>query len=203
MSGGPVNPFARRARGSRPRRTRAGRGPGGRCRGRALRRAARSGTGRVEGRRVPPQPLETVEPPGLRREDVHDDVEEVEQDPLAALVPLHVSGALSLGVETLDDRVADGLGLAALAAGDDHESIREGGEAAHVEGDRVFAFAVGGRLEDQGHLPVQLNGVSSLDGAGVAPGGGVIPGRGVAPGGDLHHRPQGFEEIADPLAAGR
>jgi hypothetical protein len=88
---------------------------------------------------------------------VDDHVRQVEQDPLAAIVALDVVRLLAGSVQALDDRVGDGLGLAALGAGADDEAVGEGGDFPQVEGDGVLRLLVGGGLEDEGDLLFQLN----------------------------------------------
>lgn len=137
-------------------------GPARNAPGARLRRgAAARAVGRGDARGIPPQPLEPIERPGLRREHVHDDVREVEEDPLAPVVPFDVAGPLAGRLQALDDGIGDRLRLAALRAGADDEAVGEGGDLAEIEGDRVLRLLVGGRLEDEGDFALQLNDRSS------------------------------------------
>src|SRR5512138_1090772 len=92
--------------------------------GTASRSACRAGTtaararadvhraGDRDPRGVAPQPLEAVELALVVLEDVHDDVDEVHQDPIRNTTPFHVLGFQTVFVaHALLDRVGDGEDL--------------------------------------------------------------------------------------------
>src|SRR5450759_982419 len=78
--------------------------------------------GKVEPWDVAPQRLEAIEVARRRREDVHDHIDEVEQDPLGFALALNARRTPSRAELALD-LLGDGFGLAGVGAGGDHEEI--------------------------------------------------------------------------------
>src|SRR6267378_908315 len=92
-------------------------------------------------RNLAPELLEPVEVARLGREDVHDDVEVVHEDPTGLtepLDPLRQQAVLLLHPEV--DAVVDGLGLALRVARADNEVVRVAERAAEVQLDDVRRF---------------------------------------------------------------
>src|SRR5665648_868837 len=99
--------------------------------------------GKVEPWDVAPQRLEAIEVARRRREDVHDHIDEVEQDPLGFALALNARRTPSRAELALD-LLGDGFGLAGVGAGGDHEEIGPADGVAHREDDDVLGLLVGG-----------------------------------------------------------
>ena len=62
------------------------------------------------------------------------------QNPFGALVAFEAGGKIALGLKLQIDFVADGLHLAVVIAGADHEMICKGSDAGEVKNDDVFGL---------------------------------------------------------------
>src|SRR5215217_7057073 len=101
--------------------------------------------------RLAPELLEAVEVPRLGREDVHDDVEVVHEDPAGLVDALDAAGQEPVVVlEPLADAVVDRLRLPVRVAGADDEVVRVAQHAPEVELDDVDRLLVGGVVLDEG-----------------------------------------------------
>jgi hypothetical protein len=78
---------------------------------------------------------------------VHHEIGEIDQDPVAEIVSLHVARMHALLREALDDGVADRLRLPPLRAADDHEGVGERRDPLQGERHGVLRLPIGGRLE--------------------------------------------------------
>ena len=87
----------------------------------------------LNSRRFAPQPLERVELSCVRREDVDDEVEVIEQDPLRALVALDVSRSHLDGLETFLDGIGNGMYLSRVGARADQEVVGEGTRLSQIK----------------------------------------------------------------------
>ena len=103
----------------------------------------------VDAGSVAPEAFQTVELTLLVHEDVHDDVDEVHQDPVADAPTLDVFRlATALIEEPLFDRLGDRHGLARRRAVADHEIVGEVAETAEVENEYVFGLLVESGVDD-------------------------------------------------------
>ena len=91
---------------------------------------------------VAPETLERVEIARLRREHVHDEREEIHEDPLRAIVALDVRRTHLGGAQRFFDAVGDRLHLPAVLAGAQHEEVGERGRVTQVEHDDVRCLLV-------------------------------------------------------------
>src|SRR5688572_2426586 len=116
-----------------------------------LPRLGRKGSADAAGRGFAPEVFQPVVLACLGREDVHDHVPVVEQDPagfagaLGAAGEQAVVGAL---LQLLVDPVVDRLRLALRVARADHEEVGVGDDPAQVDHADVDRFLVGGDLGD-------------------------------------------------------
>lgn len=160
----------RRVRDSPAARTRLRRGSGGLAPGGLRRRRAPVGqspprrrvlTAVVRQRHpghVAPESLEAVELARPRGEDVHDDVEEVDEDPLGLALALDARRT-PRRAEPLADAVGDRLGLTGGGAGDEDEEVGVGDRLADGKDGDVAALLArrqAGDLERQGPGGVNL-----------------------------------------------
>src|SRR5580693_8824404 len=123
---------------------------------RSLLAGARARLGGTGGR-LAPQLLQAVELARLGREDVHDHVEVVHQDPAGggrALDPARQRVVLVL--EPLEDAVVDSLRLAAGVAGADEEVVGVAEHPAQIELDDVDRLLVGRQTRDLADEPLAL-----------------------------------------------
>src|SRR5690606_3362622 len=102
--------------------------------------------------RLAPQPLERVELARLRREDVDDEVEEVEEDPLRAVVALDVRHATIERAQALLDGVGDRLRLPDVGCRADDEHVGERLRPTQVEEGDTQRFLVAGGLDGGRHV---------------------------------------------------
>ncbi len=93
---------------------------------------------------VAPQCFEPVEVARARREDVHDDVEVVEEDPFRFALPFGARRAHARGAQPLAHGVGDGLGLTGAAAAQDDEVVGVADRLGHVEHDGIVGLLGGG-----------------------------------------------------------
>ncbi len=85
----------------------------------------------------------------LGREDVDDDVAQIDEDPAAVAVALGARDRAAVGAYGLGDRVGDGAGLDVGAARRDDERVGDDRAALEGKDDDVFGFAVfGGGADD-------------------------------------------------------
>jgi len=125
------------------------------ARGRALAGGASGGgLGRVDGLveidegGVAPEALEGVEAALLLEEDVDDEIDVVEEDPLGGAAPLDVARLHAEGLaEPFLDPVGYGGDLAVGRSVADEEVVREIAPAAKVERPRVPGLLVAGRID--------------------------------------------------------
>ncbi len=95
--------------------------------------------------RMPPEAIEIVVLACLLGEDVDQKIAVVGQNPFRILVSLDAIRLLADGHELLADFVADGLNLARVGAGADHEIIGERRDRAQIEHAYVHGLARFGR----------------------------------------------------------
>src|SRR5258707_875859 len=108
-------------------------------------------------RGVAPEPLETVELARLTREDVHDQVRVVDQDPLAEAVSLDVARMHPLLPEPVDDGIADRLRLPPLVPSKNDEAIGERSDALQVQRKGILRNLLRRRLEHEPDRLFQLD----------------------------------------------
>ena len=101
----------------------------------------------LDPRHIAPKRLEPVEIARRGCEDVDDNVEVVQKDPLALALALNPSWAV-IWLQLEHDLLGDGFGLSRRRAGDDDEVVRIGNGAGHGENDDVLALLVGGERRD-------------------------------------------------------
>src|SRR6202034_339948 len=95
--------------------------------------------------RLAPQLLQAVERAGFRREDVHDDVEVVHQDPIPLAQPLDAARQQPvLALAALEDAIVDRLRLALGVARADDEVVGVPEHTAQVELDDLAGLLVRG-----------------------------------------------------------
>src|SRR4051812_3346821 len=137
-----------------------------------------------------PQPLEVVEHPHLRREQVHHEVRVVEQEPLLPRVALDVHGTEALAAQDLHHCVRDRHQLLLIAGRGKQEIVREARPWTQVEDDDVLRLLVEGGLGG-GRQQRRRTGRTLLLGGRLGGcrlrrlGPGRAPGRRVAGGGAL------------------
>src|SRR5215208_6625656 len=103
------------------------------------------------GRGFAPQVFEPVVLACLGREDVHDHVPVVHEDPAGLAVALGAAGqeaVVAALLQLLVDPVVDRLRLALGVARGDHEEVRVGDDSAQVDHADVDRLLVGGDLRD-------------------------------------------------------
>jgi hypothetical protein len=96
-------------------------------------------------RGVPPQPLQVVVGPLLLEEHVHDEVDEVEQDPARLVLPLAAQRAGPLLTAGALDLLGDGADLAVAVAGADDEVVGDDERLGDVEDEDVAGLLRGCR----------------------------------------------------------
>lgn len=100
------------------------------------------GTG-LDPRGIAPQGLEPIERSLLLDEDVHDEIDEVEQHPVARAPPFDMIRAPAVVLcETRLDGVGDGHDLSLAGAVADDEVIGDVAQSAKIEYDDVFGLLV-------------------------------------------------------------
>src|SRR4051812_21701976 len=98
-----------------------------------------------------PQALEAIELAYSRQHDVHDDVLQVDQHPLAIALAFHAHRPEAGLLGVLDDAVRDRAHVTiGIAAGDDHR-VRNVGELVHVQHADVHGFHLIERALDNLH----------------------------------------------------
>jgi hypothetical protein len=105
------------------------------------------GFGRFPSFGISPQVLELVEDARLWVEDVHHEVDVVEQNPPPAGEPLDVSRGHVLGVEPLRDAVGDGLHVRVGRAAHHDEPVRGGRDPSQIQHDHVLRLAIERELD--------------------------------------------------------
>lgn len=89
---------------------------------------------------VAPEAFEAVVFARLRIEDMHDEIHEVEQDPMRALAALDMPRLHAFFGKLLGDVIGNGAHLRVDGAGADDEEIRYARELAQIEDFHVFGF---------------------------------------------------------------
>src|SRR6266851_2934349 len=93
---------------------------------------------------VSPHALEPIEDAGLRGEDVHDEIEVIEQHPFRSVVPLHVRRLGAVGRERRQHAVGDRANLPRIAPRAQDEVIGESGGFPQIEHDEIQRLLVRG-----------------------------------------------------------
>ena len=93
-----------------------------------------------------PQPLEIVEAPFVRREDVHYHTACVQENPSTVSVAFNSGSAEAAVAQRQRNRIGDGPRLNFRAAGCDHERIGEDAFADEVDRLNVFSLLIERRL---------------------------------------------------------
>ena len=94
-----------------------------------------------------PEPFKGVESTRFRAEDVHDEVEVVEQNPASAIPAFDVRGLYAFGSERFLDGVRDGLNLPRVLPRHDDEVVGEALGRAKIEHYDIACFAILGRVD--------------------------------------------------------
>ncbi len=101
---------------------------------------------------ITPQLLQLVELARGRVEDVNDEVDVIDQDPLSTLQALHMVRSNALFLQLVQDVIGDRLDLNVGGAGGDQEIVRCGGDAPEIEGNDVVSLPLqrqlGGALQN-------------------------------------------------------
>jgi len=118
----------------------------------------RSGIRDSNSLRRSPEALERIEGTGFRAEYVHDEVEVVEQHPSRTVAAFDVRGLDSFGAERFLDGIRDGLDLARILAGHDHEIIGEPLRRAEIEHHHVAGLAIVPGVDRSLNLSRKLSG---------------------------------------------
>jgi len=97
-------------------------------------------------RRIAPQRFEIIEGALVRLEDMDENPEVIEHDPLAGRKTVGVAGQSELVPQPFLHFRADGFEVRVARAGADDKIIGEAAELAQIEDANVFGFFVRGRL---------------------------------------------------------
>ncbi len=126
-----------------------------------VRYSARQWTGNADGcsrrssareahdrRRAPPEFLQAVVFPFLGREEVDDDVAEVDEYPAALLCPLLVARGTPRLLQLVTEPVGDGRKLEGRARRRQHEIVGKAGRAGDIEQRDVLGLEIGEQIDD-------------------------------------------------------
>src|SRR6266498_4027142 len=112
---------------------------------------------------VAPEPLEVVVLALLLVEDVHHDVDEVQQDPVGLALALAPQGSRAIRAAGALDLLGDRANLAIIGAGADDEVVADDQRLGDVQDDHVTSLLVSGRRRSgQGQVKGAGQGVSSF-----------------------------------------
>ena len=119
---------------------------------------------------VAPQSLETVVQARLGREDVHDEVEVIEQDPFRLLVAFDVRRLGTRGGEGFHDPVGDGPNLSRAGTRTNHEIVGEPERLPQIENDQIGRLLVLDSADCHGHLQGRPRGFPRFSAFAMQPG---------------------------------
>jgi hypothetical protein len=89
---------------------------------------------------VTPEPFEIIVFARLFREDVHQKIAVIHEDPFGVLVALDAERTFTDSDEVLPDGIADGLDLTGIRSVADDEAVGEGSDLAEVQNANILSF---------------------------------------------------------------